>query len=63
MLFLAVSIQLLPRELDRATPSLGLGLPYCTMGYVEEALRVAGLVTLALGWAGSGHSWAQLMAG
>lgn len=60
MLFLAVSISLLPRELDGATLSLGLGLPYCTMGYVEETLRVAGLVTLALG---CGRSWAQLMAG
>lgn len=40
MLFLAVSIHLLPREPYGATPCLGLGLPYCTMGSVEEALRV-----------------------
>lgn len=48
MLFLAVSVHLLPRE-----PSLGLGLPYCTMGYVEEALRVGGFVTCP----GLGRLW------
>lgn len=40
-----------------------LVFPTAQLGYVEEALRVAGLVTLALGRAGCGHSWAQLMAG
>lgn len=44
MLFLAVSVSLL------ASPSLGLGLPRCTMEYVEEALRVGGLWLLH--WAG-----------
>ena len=47
MLFLAVSTHLLPGEPYGATPSLGLGLPFCTMGCVEEALMVGGLAILA----------------
>lgn len=63
MLFLAVSVRRLPREPYGATPFLGLGLSYCTMGYVEVALRVGGLVTFALGWAGCGHPQARLTVG
>lgn len=59
MLFLAVSVYLLPGEPNSGTPSLGL--PHCTMGYVDETLRVGGFMTLELGWVGCGHPRAQLM--